>query len=181
MMPIRFHPMLVVAAFVLFLSVLPAADARQAPPAQAADVLNALLTEVRGLRIAMEQMASAGPRVQLALGRLQLQEQRVNTLLRRVESIRAALSEAERNRDMLQQRSQDLESAARAESTTDDRRRQYEHELAEHKRELARISAEFNRLTAEETGVAAEIATEQGRWAEINQRLEDLERALARR
>jgi hypothetical protein len=39
----------------------------------APDVLGALLTEVRGLRQAMEQMASAGPRAQLALGRLQLQ------------------------------------------------------------------------------------------------------------
>ena len=48
------------------------------------DVLSALLTEVRGLRQAMEQMASAGPRVQLALGRLQLQEQRLNTMLRRL-------------------------------------------------------------------------------------------------
>lgn len=32
------------------------------------DVLVGLLVEVRGLRAAMEQMASAGPRVQLALG-----------------------------------------------------------------------------------------------------------------
>ena len=39
----------------------------------------ALLTEVRGLRVAMEQMTSAGARVQLALGRLQLQESRLNS------------------------------------------------------------------------------------------------------
>jgi hypothetical protein len=36
------------------------------------DVLSALLVEVRGLRAAMEQLGAAGPRVQLALGRLQL-------------------------------------------------------------------------------------------------------------
>ena len=54
----------------------------------APDVLGALLTEVRGLRVAMEQMASAGPRVQLALGRQQLQEQRLNTILRRAENVR---------------------------------------------------------------------------------------------
>ena len=36
------------------------------------DTLAALLVEVRGLRAAMEQMASAGPRVQLAFGRLQM-------------------------------------------------------------------------------------------------------------
>src|SRR3972149_2796185 len=43
--------------------------AAQGPRPQDSDVLPALLTEVRGLRAAIEQMASAGPRVQLALGR----------------------------------------------------------------------------------------------------------------
>jgi hypothetical protein len=41
---------------------------------------SALLREVDGLRVAMEQKASAGPRVQLAIKRLQLQEQRVNNM-----------------------------------------------------------------------------------------------------
>ena len=41
------------------------------------DIMPALLQEVRGLRVAMEQMTSAGARVQLALGRLQLQESRL--------------------------------------------------------------------------------------------------------
>src|SRR5688500_9866969 len=68
----------------------------------ATDVLGALLTEVRGLRVAMEQMASAGPRVQLALGRLQLQEQRLNTMLRRAESIRETVVRVERELTELQ-------------------------------------------------------------------------------
>ena len=59
-------------------------------------VLPALLTEVRGLRAAMEQMASAGPRVQLALGRLQLQEQRINTLIMKLDSTRERLATAQR-------------------------------------------------------------------------------------
>jgi hypothetical protein len=50
------------------------------------DTLAALLAEVRGLRAAMEQMASAAPRVQLAMGRLQLQEQRVSTVVRRADA-----------------------------------------------------------------------------------------------
>ena len=71
----------------------------QSQPAQTSqreDVLPALLVEVRGLRAAMEQMASAGPRVQLALGRVQLQEQRVNTMIRRLESVHDAIAKAER-------------------------------------------------------------------------------------
>jgi len=63
--------------------------AGQAPAGQEQDLTAALLVEVRGLRQAMERMASAGPRIQLALGRLQLQEQRVNAMLRRHDEVRA--------------------------------------------------------------------------------------------
>src|SRR5207253_1944253 len=55
------------------------------------DVMKDLLVEVRGLRAAIEQMAGAGPRIQLAMGRLQLQEQRVNTYLRQLETVRESL------------------------------------------------------------------------------------------
>ena len=50
---------------------------RAQQPTAGSDTLAALMVEVRGLRAAMEQMASAGPRVQLGLGRVQLQEQRI--------------------------------------------------------------------------------------------------------
>src|SRR5947207_15875479 len=68
----------------------------QPPAAAAADVLPALLVEVRGLRAAMEQMASAGPRIQLSVARLQLQEGRINTMLRRLEGVHDSLSTAQR-------------------------------------------------------------------------------------
>src|SRR4030095_2703762 len=55
---------------------------------QEPDVLGALLLEGRGLRAAIEQMSSASARVQLAMGRLQLNEQRITTYMRRVDEIR---------------------------------------------------------------------------------------------
>ena len=58
----------------------------QQPVSSTPDVLPALLTEVRGLRAAMEKMAAAGPRVQLALGRVQLQEQRISNAIRRLDA-----------------------------------------------------------------------------------------------
>lgn len=176
-MLMRIRALLVLAVCVVGASSF--ADARQA--AAPASVLDALLAEVRSLRVAMEQMASAGPRVQLALGRLQLQEQRVNTLVRRQESIRAQITEMERMRDTLMQRNQQFEAAAREEAATDDKRRDFEQAIREHKLELARASAELQRLNTEEALVSGEVATEQGRWTEINQRLEELERALTRR
>jgi hypothetical protein len=40
--------------------------------------------------------------------------------------------------------------------------------------------AEVQRLTAEETFLTPDIAAEQNRWSDFNQRLEELDRALGR-
>jgi predicted transcriptional regulator len=177
-MLMRIRTLLVLAVCVVGASSF--ADARQGTAP--ASVLDALLAEVRSLRVAMEQMASAGPRVQLALGRLQLQEQRVNTLVRRQESIRAQIAETERMRDTLMHRNQQFDAAMREETGPDERRRrEFEQMADQHKRELGRAIADLQRLNMEEASVSGEVATEQGRWTEINQRLEELERALTRR
>jgi hypothetical protein len=42
-------------------------------------------------------------------------------------------------------------------------------------------TAAHDRLQAEEASVSADLATEQGRWMEINLRVEELERALGGR
>ena len=144
-------------------------------------ILPALLTEVRGLRAAMEQMASAGPRVQLALGRLQLQEQRINTLVRRLETVRDNLASAQQQVAQHQGQMAQFETAIKANATPREEREQVEHMLIMFKTQMASATAEVQRLTAEETTVASEIATEQARWTEFNQRLEELERTLGRR
>ncbi len=87
------------------------------------DVLAALLVEVRGLRAAMEQMASAGPRVQLALGRLQLQEQRVNTMVRRLEEVKASLVQAQKRMEAVTDQLAGLERASREASDPEERAR----------------------------------------------------------
>ena len=56
------------------------------------DVLPALLTEVRGLRAAMEQMAAGSTQAQLLVGRLQLQEGRVTAMIRRLDGVRDSLA-----------------------------------------------------------------------------------------
>jgi peptidoglycan hydrolase CwlO-like protein len=155
--------------------------AAQATRAADPDVLPALLIEVRGLRAAMEQMASAGPQVQLALGRLQLQEQRVNNLLRRMESVQNDLSAALQESDRAMQEFTRLENALKFAGLPPDERQQLESMLPQIKANHGRALATVQRLQAEESGVTQELATEQGRWTEINQRMEELERALTRK
>jgi DNA repair exonuclease SbcCD ATPase subunit len=153
-----------------------------AQPSQGPDILPALLVEVRGLRAAMEAMASSGPRVQLALGRLQLQEQRVNNLLRRLETARASLSAAQReeeeSRGQIASMEEMFKSAVIPEGMS---RAQIEGQLAMMKNATSFAATDVQRLQVEESGIVQELATEQGRWSDINQRMEELERALTRK
>ena len=140
-------------------------------------VLPALLVEVRGLRAAIEQMASAGPRVQLALGRLQLQEQRLNTLIMKLDATREKLANSQRQASQHQWQLTRLEAAAK-EAPNAEEREQANHMLTVLKGEIADSQTEVQRLTAEEASTASEIASEQNRWSEFNTRLEELERSL---
>jgi hypothetical protein len=60
-------------------------------------------------------------------------------------------------------------------------RREVEQGIVMLKRDVATTSTEIQRLIAEDASVSADVASEQARWNELNQRLEELERALGRR
>jgi predicted nuclease with TOPRIM domain len=170
------------AALVVLALVRASVSAQTAAPAQNPEVLSALLVEVRGLRAAMEQLAGAGPRVQLAMGRLQLQEQRVNTLLRRLDEVRASLTTVERDADQMRQGVQQMEQSLQM--PADDKmppKHQIEQEINAFRSRLARHDAEMQRLQAEESTLTQQVALEQGRWSDINKSLDDLERALGRK
>ena len=141
------------------------------------DVLNALLVEVRGLRAAMEHLAAAGPRVQLTMGRLQLQEQRINTLVRRLDEIRDRRNGVETAWASQKMELSALEDAVKRDGAS----REYDVQIKGVKMSLADSSAQMERLQNEENSLVQEIAAEQGRWSEINQRLEELDRALSRK
>jgi chromosome segregation ATPase len=145
-----------------------------APPP---DILTALLGEVRGLRTAMEQMASAGPRVQLALGRLQLQEQRVNTTVRRLDTIRSAIANADRDLEQKRQQLKVFESASPDSADA----KELEHMMAMFKSEVALLTTSLQRLQTDEASIFQELTNEQSRWSDFNRRLEELERALGDR
>jgi chromosome segregation ATPase len=141
------------------------------------DVLNALLVEVRGLRAAMEHLAAAGPRVQLTMGRLQLQEQRINTLVRRLDEIRDRRNSVETAWASQKMELSALEDAVKRDGAS----REYDVQIKGVKMSLADSSAQLERLQNEGNSLGQEIAAEQGRWSEINQRLEELDRALSRK
>ncbi|HSC27636.1 MAG TPA: hypothetical protein VLD67_10200 [Vicinamibacterales bacterium] len=171
-----------IAAAVIVAAALGATAGAQSPRPQEPDVLSALLTEVRGLRRAIEELALTGPRVQLALGRLQLQEQRVNTMIRRLESIRDAVASAQKENDASQAQLASLEAALKGEKEVpEEDRGMLPMMVKSFQKTVAAGAAEIQRLQAEEAFLQQQIATEQGRWSDINRTLEELERGLARR
>jgi hypothetical protein len=144
------------------------------------DVLGSLLIEVRGLRATMERMASTDAHVQLVLGRLQLQEQRIVNQVRRLDSVKASLIVAQRKLDVLAQRVKEEAEGVKLFDDPDVRRGR-EAQLLAAKLEWSRKNAEVQRLIAEDASLTQDIGAEQSRWTDFNQRLEDLERALAPR
>jgi predicted nucleic acid-binding Zn-ribbon protein len=157
------------------------------PPARQTEgdgqVLGALLVEVRGLRAAMEQMASAGPRVQLLAARLQLQETRINNMIRRLDTVRDSLAPAQQELasadDQLKRLEEKLASSTLGADSQE--RMELTHIVPITKRQAADLRAKVFRLSTEESQLAADIAAEQTRWTAINQQLDELERALAKR
>jgi chromosome segregation ATPase len=158
----------------------PALQAQSPAAASNQDVLPALLVEVRGLRAAMEQMASAGPRVQLFVSRLQLQENRINGMVRRLDDIRDRLVAAQRVLGESQQEQTRVENAINNPGNAM-HRDDFVGMLAQTKNEITDRKAAVARLIAEETQLTSDITAEQARWTEINQRLDELERALVKR
>ena len=158
-----------------------------AQPSQAQpDVLPALLVEVRGLRAAMEQMASAGPRIQLFTSRLQLQEARIGNMIRRLDTVRDNLDAAQKAYARTQGQQKQMEAAlaeqrSSASAESREEAKQAEFMLDEIKRALVSSKQTVDRLAAEEAQLSGDIATEQARWSEISGRLDELEKLLSRR
>ena len=154
---------------------------RATPHAQGPDTMKELLVEVRGLRAAMEQLASAGPRVQLMFGRLQLQEQRINEQLRKADVLRAQLTKAQQAESEERARIVRFEEAIQRGNLPAEERKDLEESLPQMRRHLSGLVGELQKLQVDEANLSSLISTEQNRWNDINRALDELDRALTRR
>ena len=106
--------------------------------------------EVRALRAAMEQPPA--PRVQLSMGRLQLQEQRINTLVRRMDEMRDRRTAMELELASKQREIADLEESLRREGM------QPEARAKGLRTEASQILQRLQGLQSEEAALGQEIA-----------------------
>jgi chromosome segregation ATPase len=142
------------------------------------DVLPALLQEVKGLRAAMEQMATSNAHAQLLVGRLQLQESRMNGMIRRLDTVRDEHAKAQAAYEQMRDSIKMLEGDR---SPNDAPQEQRDEMLAGLRHEVSTAKAAADRWAGEEAQLTSDLTAEQARWIDINQRLDDLERSLAKR
>jgi hypothetical protein len=143
-------------------------------PSRGDEILPALLVEVKGLRAAMEQMATAGPSVQLFVSRLQLQEGRISGMVRRLDTLRDSAATAQTSYDQLRGALRMMNADTSPGEGAEDK----EGVLGGLKTQVSAAKANIDRLRGEEAQLTSDLSAEQARWVEINQRLDALERAL---
>ncbi len=141
------------------------------------DVTNELLVEMRALRRALEQTVSANARVQLAMGRLQIQEQRVSASTRQLHELRQTLAGMERQTIEREAQLADLEGVLPG--TTDSAERQaITQEAGQLRAMLAAGASGLQKLRVDEGELANLVSAEQGRLAALNQQLDAIDQAM---
>ena len=150
----------------------------QQPPAS---LQAELLSEVRQLRQAIESLAGTNARVQIAFGRLELQEQRTATAAKRLDDVRNSLRMIDMRAGEATDRLKDFEALGNSSTRKPEEVEDMKQMLTVIQREIARLETDRTRLLTEEADAAAALNHEQGRWSDLNRQLEELERSLAKR
>jgi hypothetical protein len=157
------------------------ATASIAPAQQRAgsDTIERLLDEVHALRLALERQSTTGAAVQLATGRLALQDQRVYRLSEQLENARRELMSIDRQTKEFAAREKEMDDMLSVESDPQ-RRMQVEMALKMFKAEQASQASLQESLRVREQDLMNALAFEQAKLDDITRKLDDLEFALRR-
>jgi chromosome segregation ATPase len=134
------------------------------------------LSEVRGLRADISGFASSSLRAQLLMGRLQLQEQRILTLGRKLAEVQSSLATSRKEVAEQQLRSQAWGNRLKTSDAAE--RQRLEAVNPNPKTQLHEIQVRARELEAEQIELINQINAEQDRWTDFNTRLDALERLL---
>jgi hypothetical protein len=135
------------------------------------------LAELRAMRADINERLEANIRVQLLLGRLTLQEQRTNTVVRQLSEISEKLRTNEQTKIQIEAGSKMFGFDPNKPVANDDDNFLMAT-LKAQTEQLAKTEAELKQQHAELTTA---LAQEQARWAAFNTQLGELERLLGKR
>ena len=160
--------------FVLW--IVSAAQAQTQAPAT--PTLETLLKEVHQLRLALERSAQIAPRIQIAVERLKLQQEQVARTAQQLDELRRDLDRRRSEQAMTQRRVQAIESQA-GQAVDPGQRRDLEEGVKMSKLEAEQTEKALQQMQAREGELTGQLQTEQTRLTELNDRLDQIERALS--
>ena len=155
---------------------------------QAPTTMDDLLTELKGLRADMAQASSATIKTQLLVARLQVEEQRMNGIAKQIVDVQTQLAAVRHDvvaTELGVKQTDDIINGRAAnpfpEAIQKDFAAQLAAQLADFKSRLELQQRREQELAAQEGALSNQFASEQARWSDFNDRLDALERSLARR
>ena len=146
--------------------------------AQRSAALDDVVNELRALRADLRLTTRASTQMQLLTARLTLQEQRLAVLANQRQAVVAKLTEEKRDRAAFDAKVAQMEEAAAKNLPAELPRDQFEYMLNDLKRQAANHRDAEQQLRSEEAQLSTDIANEQSRWTDFNNRLDELERSL---
>jgi hypothetical protein len=141
-----------------------------------APTIQALLIEVRQLRLALEKSALLGPRMQLAMQRVQSQEQKIARLSEQLDEVRKEAGRDAAHRAQLAAQLGGIEQQISGQPDAA-RRRALEERAAQLKMEASDTTAQ-QLSSAREGEIATSLQSERAVLNELNDKLNRMEQAL---
>ena len=143
--------------------------------------IQALLVEVKQLRMALERSAVVAPKIQVTLQRMQLQQEQVSRVSRQLEELRDRLAQNALDNARMAAETKQVEARLTQEpdpvrrKTLEDQIRGVNNRLeVEREQQTAQEASQ----RARETELSGRLRTEQAKLDEFNDRLNALERLL---
>jgi chromosome segregation ATPase len=140
-------------------------------PADQGQTIQALLNEVRQLRLAIERMSLSAYRAQIAVERLRLQQERVERLTQDLDAVRDQIRDEDLQEPLMKELIEGMETKERA-GTGD------EMELKMLKAQIEQRGQRMKQLRERETQLMAQLDVERANLSDIIYRLDVLEREL---
>ena len=137
-----------------------------------------LLAEVKALRAELNQAAGTSIRTQLLVARLQLQEQRINTIAKQLSDVQAQRTSNDFGVAQMTARIKQLEESSREGSMPADARKGLEQEAQSLKAPMNQMRQRSQELSTQESALSGQLASEQSRWMDFNGRLDEIEREI---
>ena len=150
-----------------------AAGQQRTPPASTPATLDDVLNELRALRAELRESSAASLRAQLLVARLQLQEERINTVWRQLSEVDDQLAASEQGRGAPEQVFKLLGIEPGAEPPA-----HLAPVVEMFKNQMAASEKKDSDLKLRQAELMQLMTQEQSRWTEFNAQLEAFEKAM---